>query len=58
MFIISEEINKGNFKEKFKSPFAKIKNEFVFKNYDELDDFFQSVKHFSQMQERFLANNG
>ncbi|MGI8884917.1 MAG: hypothetical protein ACR2IA_11820, partial [Pyrinomonadaceae bacterium] len=57
MFIISEEINKGKFqREVAKSPFAKIKNEFVFKNYDELDEFFQSVKHFSQMQERFLAN--
>ncbi|MGI8495594.1 MAG: hypothetical protein ACR2L1_09830 [Pyrinomonadaceae bacterium] len=59
MFIISEEINKGKFqREVSKSPFAKIKNEFVFKNYDELDEFFQSVKHFSQMQVRFLANNG
>ncbi len=59
MFIISEEINKGKFqREVAKSPFAKIKNEFVFKNYDELDEFFQSVKHFSQMQVRFLANNG
>lgn len=59
MFIISEEINKGKFeREVSKSPFAKIKKEFVFKNYDELDEFFQSVKHFSQMQERFLAQNG
>ncbi len=59
MFIISEEENKGKFhREVAKSPFAKIKNEFVFKNYDELDDFFQSVKHFSQMQEKFLAQNG
>lgn len=57
MFIISEEINKGKFqREVAKSPFAKIKNEFVFKNYDELDEFFQSVKNFSQMQERFLVN--
>lgn len=59
MFIISEEINKDKFKrEVAKSPFVKIKNEFVFKNYDELDEFFQSVKHFSQMQVRFLTNNG
>ncbi len=59
MFIISEEINKGKFqREVSKSPFAKIKNEFVFKNYDELDEFFQSVKKFSQMQEKFLAQNG
>ena len=59
MFIISEEANKNRFqREVAKSPFAVIKNNFVFKNYNELDDFFQSVKHFSQMQERFLANNG
>jgi hypothetical protein len=59
MFIISDEENKGKFeREVSKSPFAKIKNEFIFKNYDELDAFFQSVKHFSQMQEKFLANNG
>ena len=59
MFIISEEANKGRFqREVAKSPFAKIKNEFVFKNYDELDEFFQSVKNFSQMQERFLASYG
>lgn len=59
MFIISEEINKNKFqREVAKSPFAKIKNEFVFKNYDELDDFFQSVKHFSRIQEKFLTQNG
>ncbi len=59
MFIIAEEINKNRFqREVAKSPFAKIKNEFVFKNYDELDDFFQSVKYFSQMREKFLAQNG
>lgn len=59
MFIISEEVNKGKFhREIAKSPFVKIKNEFVFKNYDELDDFFQSVKNFSQMQEKFLASYG
>ena len=56
MFIISEEDNKRRFnREVAKSPFAKIKKEFVFKNYDELDEFFQSVKEFSQMQEKFLA---
>ena len=58
MFIISEEINKSKFqREVAKTPFVKIKNEFVFKNYDELNEFFQSVKHFSQMQVRFLSNN-
>jgi len=59
MFIIAEAINKGRFeREVAKSPFAKIKNEFMFKNYDELDEFFQSVKKFSQLQEKFLTNHG
>lgn len=59
MFIIADEINKNKFaREVAKSPFAKIRNEFIFKNYDELDEFFQSVKHFSQIQERFLVNHG
>ena len=59
MFIISDEENKNKFhREVSKSPFVKIKNEFIFKNYDELDDFFQSVKNFTQMQEKFLAQNG
>jgi hypothetical protein len=56
MFIISEEANKDKFmREVSKSPFATIKREFIFRNYDQLDEFFQSVKHFSQMQERFLS---
>jgi hypothetical protein len=56
MFIISEEDNKRKFKrEVSKSPFSAIKKEFIFKNYDELDEFFQLVKEFSQMQEKFLA---
>lgn len=59
MFIIAEEMNKRRFeREVAKSPFAKIKNEFMFKNYDELDEFFQSVKKFSQLQEKFLTNHG
>lgn len=55
MFVISKENSHDKFKrEVMKNPFAKIKNDFIFKNYDELDDFFQSVKQFSKMQEKFL----
>lgn len=59
MFIISKNDSKRKFeREVAKSPFSKIKNEFIFKNYDELDEFFQSVKKFAQTQERFLTNYG
>lgn len=55
MFIISDDSNRRKFdKEVSKSPFSKIKQEFLFKNYDELDAFFQSVKQFSQLQKQFL----
>ncbi len=56
MFIISDNKNKDKFeKEVSKSPFSKIKQEFLFKNYDELDEFFESVKHFSKIQTKFLS---
>ena len=56
MFIISEDKNKPKFeREVSKSPFSKIKQEFLFKNYDELDEFFESVKQFSKIQNKFLA---
>lgn len=59
MFIISEQVNKNRFtREVAKSPFVKIKDEFAFKNYEELDEFFQSVKQFSQMREKFLTQHG
>ncbi|MBM2813946.1 MAG: hypothetical protein HW421_708 [Ignavibacteria bacterium] len=55
MFIISEDKNKDKFnREVQKNPFVKIKNEFIFKNYIELDEFFQSVKLFSKVQDKFL----
>ncbi len=55
MFVISDEINKEKFqKEVQRNPFCKIKEDFVFKNYQELDEFFESVKKFSQVQESFL----
>jgi hypothetical protein len=55
MFIISKDENKNRFqREVAKSPFSKIRQEFIFKNYDELDEFFQSVKRFAKAQENFL----
>lgn len=57
MFIIAEEISKDKFKKEVqKNPFSKIKQEFVFKNYQELDEFFESVKNFTKIQEKFLSN--
>lgn len=57
MFIISDESNKDKFqKEVKKNPFYKIKQDFIFKNYQELDEFFESVKKFSRVQENFLSN--
>lgn len=52
MFIISNQKNKFE-TEVSKMPFVKIKNEFIFKNYDELESFFESVKKFKEMKENF-----
>jgi len=52
MFIISNQRNKFE-TEVSKMPFVKIKNEFLFKNYDELEAFFESVKKFKEMRENF-----
>lgn len=52
MFIISNQKNKFE-TEVSKSPFVTIKNDFIFKNYDELEEFFESVKKFKQMKEQF-----
>ncbi|MCL1958782.1 MAG: hypothetical protein FWF68_04205 [Spirochaetes bacterium] len=55
LYIIAEEENKVKFdREIQKSPFSKIKQEYVFKNYQELDEFFESVKNFTIVQEKFL----
>lgn len=55
MFVISEEENKGKFKREVqKNPFNKIKEEYIFKNYEELDEFFESVKEFTKIQQKFL----
>lgn len=52
MFIISNQKDKFQ-TEVSKMPFVKIKNEFIFKNYDELEAFFESVKKFKEMKENF-----
>jgi len=55
LYIIAEEESRIKFdKEVRKNPFIKIKQEYIFKNYQELDEFFESVKNFSQIQEKFL----
>ena len=55
MFIIAEEGSRNRFeRESAKSPFSKIKDSYIFKNYRELDEFFNSVKRFSQLQKEFL----
>lgn len=55
MFIIGDEISKEKFnREVQKNPFHKIKQEFIFKNYEELDEFFESVKLFTKVQQKFL----
>ena len=41
-----------------KNPFYKIKQDYVFKNYEELDEFFESVKNFTKLQEKFLQSVG
>ena len=57
MFVIAEEVSKDKFKREIqKNPFSKIKEDFIFKNYQELDEFFESVKRFSHVQEKFLTN--
>ena len=58
MYVIAEEENRTKFdKEVRKNPFIKIRQEYIFKNYQELDEFFESVKSFSQVQEKFLRKN-
>lgn len=55
MFIIAAEESRGKFKKEIqKNPFHKIKEEYVFKNYEELDEFFESVKSFTKIQHKFL----
>ena len=55
LYIIAEEDKRLKFdKEVSVNPFSKIKEEYIFKNYQELDEFFESVKQFTKVQEKFL----
>lgn len=55
LYIIAEEDKRAKFdKEVNVNPFYKIKEEYIFKNYQELDEFFESVKQFTKVQEKFL----
>jgi hypothetical protein len=57
MFIVAEESNKPRFlREVQKNPFYKIQEEYVFRNYQELDKFFESVKEFAKTQKAFLGD--
>ena len=52
MYIISNQRSKFE-TEVSKSPFSNIKNDFILKNYDELEEFFDSVKKFKEMKDKF-----
>lgn len=55
LYIIAEEDKRAKFdKEINVNPFYKIKEEYIFKNYQELDEFFESVRQFTKIQEKFL----
>ena len=55
LYVIAEEDKRVKFnKEVNINPFYKIKEEYIFKNYQELDEFFESVKQFTKIQEKFL----
>lgn len=55
MFIVAEEMSRDKFiREVKKNPFHKIQEEYIFKNYEELDEFFESVKKFTTIQNKFF----
>jgi len=55
LYVIAEEDKRAKFdKELCSNPFNKIKEEYIFKNYQELDEFFESVKQFTKAQKDFL----
>jgi hypothetical protein len=59
MFIVSDESSKSKFlKEIQKNPFHKIQEEYIFRNYEELDEFFESVKAFAKIQQKFFDIRG
>lgn len=55
MFIIAQEDTRAKFeRERDKAPFRKIRDRYIFKNYRELDEFFESVKVSSNLRKRFM----
>lgn len=55
MFIVAQEETRRRFeRERGKAPFRKIRDRYVFKNYGELDAFFESVKISSNLRKRFM----
>ena len=52
MFIISNQKNKFE-TEILKAPFVTIKNVFILKNYNELEELFETVKRFKQVTDNF-----
>lgn len=55
MFVVADESNKSRFlREVKKNPFHKIQEEYIFRNYEELDTFFESVKAFTIAQKKFF----
>ncbi|MEP7170340.1 MAG: hypothetical protein ABI855_13295 [Bacteroidota bacterium] len=56
MFIVSEEVNRKKFEREIqKNPFHKIQNEFIFKNFEELDDFFTNARSFNTAKQKFYS---
>lgn len=55
MFVIAQEETRGKFeRERKKDPFRKIRDQYIFKNYQELDEFFESVKISSNLRKQFM----
>jgi hypothetical protein len=55
MFIVAENKAKNKFEAELKKdPFYQVKEEYIFKTYGELEDFFDSVKRFTLLKDSFL----
>ena len=55
MFIVAQEETRNRFeRERGKTPFKKIRDRYIFKNYRELDEFFESVKASSNLRKEFM----
>ncbi len=59
MFVIAQEETRGRFeRERQKAPFRQIRDKYIFKNYRELDEFFESVKQSSNLRKKFMNEDG